>query len=65
MNAEALIQVVLAGLMHLAELQSLLGKLAAEGRSDLTAEEVAMVRGKAVAANDALQAAIEARMPGN
>jgi len=65
MNAEALIQVVLAGLTHLAELQSLLGKLAAEGRSDLTTEEVATVRGKAVAANDALQAAIEARMPGN
>lgn len=59
MNAAALLEVILAGLNHLNELSALFGKAQAEGR-DLTPEEVAFVRGKAVAANQKLQAAIDA-----
>lgn len=62
MNTAALLEVILAGLTHLGELSALFGRAQAEGR-DLTPEEVAMVRGKAVAANDRLQAAIDAATP--
>lgn len=62
MNTAALLEVILAGLNHLNELAALFGRAQAEGR-DLTPEEVAAVRGKAVAANDQLQAAIDAAMP--
>jgi len=59
MNAAALLEVILAGLNHLSELSTLFGKAQAEGR-DLTPEEVAFVRGKAITANNALQTAIDA-----
>jgi hypothetical protein len=59
MTTEILLQIILSSLTHLSELSALFSKAQAEGR-DLTPEEVAFVRGKAVSANDALGAAISA-----
>ncbi len=62
MTTAALLEIILAGLNHLGELSALLGKAQAEGR-DLTPDEVAFVRGKALASNQALQDAINAASP--
>jgi len=62
MTTAALLEVILAGLNHLAELSALFGKATAEGR-DLTPEEVAAVRARAVTANDALQADLNVVKP--
>lgn len=59
MTTAALLDIILAGLNHLAELSALFGKATAEGR-DLTPEEVAAVRARAIGANDALQADLNA-----
>jgi hypothetical protein len=57
MNVDLLLQIVLTGLTRIAELNALLEKVKAEGRTDLTAEEVALVRDKAQTAVDAFDAA--------
>jgi hypothetical protein len=53
MKTAELLELILVGLTHLAELQALYQRASAEGR-DLTAEEVAQVRARAVGAVDAL-----------
>ena len=62
MKTAELLDVILTGLTHLAEIQQLYQRAAAENR-DLTPEEVAQVRAKAVGANDALKQQIEAADP--
>jgi hypothetical protein len=59
MTTVDLLGLTLIALNHAAELGALYAKAKAEGR-DLTPDEVAAVRAKALAANDALQAAIDA-----
>jgi hypothetical protein len=56
MGIDALLAIALAGLNNAAGLAALYAKVKAEGRTDLTPEEVAFVRSKAVAAVDALDA---------
>jgi hypothetical protein len=58
MKTAELLDVILVGLTHLAELQALYQRAAAEGR-DLTPEEVEQVRAKAVGAIDSLGRQIE------
>lgn len=58
MTAAALLELVLAGLNHTAELSALFTKATAENR-DLTDDEVALVRAGALAATARLQAAID------
>jgi hypothetical protein len=60
MGVEALLAIALAGLNNAAALSALYAQVKAEGRTDLTPEEVAFVRSKAVASIDALQAQIVA-----
>lgn len=57
MNVDLLLQIVLTGLTRVAELNALLEKVKAEGRTDLTEEEVALVRGNAQSAVDRFMAA--------
>lgn len=59
MKTAELLDVILTGLTHLAELQMLYQRAMAEGR-DLTLEEVAQVRAKAVGSVDALGRQIDA-----
>lgn len=59
MTTVDLLGLTLIALNNAAELGALYAKAKAESR-DLTADEVAAVRAKALAANDALQAAIDA-----
>lgn len=54
MKTAEVLDIILTGLTNLAELQLLYQRAAAEGRADLTPEEVAQVRAKAVGAVDAL-----------
>ena len=53
MKTAELLDVILVGLTHLAELQLLYQRAAAEGR-DLTPDEVAQVRARAVGGVDSL-----------
>jgi hypothetical protein len=62
MTADLVLALALAALNHAAELSALYAKAKAEGR-DLTPEEIAIVRAGSVAANDRLQAAIDAAAP--
>tara|TARA_R110000868_G_scaffold2620_7_gene18733 strand:- start:4845 stop:5030 length:186 start_codon:yes stop_codon:yes gene_type:complete len=57
MNVDLLLQIVLTSLSHVAELNALLEKVKSEGRTDLTEEEVALVRGRAQSAVDRFIAA--------
>jgi hypothetical protein len=60
MGIDALLAIVLAGVNNAASLAALYAQVKAEGRTDLTPEEVNLVRAKAVVAVDALQAQINA-----
>lgn len=62
MKTTELLDVILVGLTHLAELQLLYQRAMTEGR-DLTPEEVTQVRAKAVGSLDALGRQIEAADP--
>ena len=55
MPVSILLEIILTGLQHTAELSALFTKATAEGR-DLTPEEVAFVRSKAQASLDKLAA---------
>jgi len=59
MGTAALLEIILAGLNNAAALSAIFQTATAEKR-DLTPEEVAMVRAKAVGSIDALQAKIDA-----
>lgn len=62
MNTAEVLDVILTGLAHLADLQLLYQRAMAEGR-DLTPEEVTQVRAKAVGSMDALKRQIDAAQP--
>lgn len=62
MTTELLLQIILVGLNHAAELGALYQKAKAENR-DLTEDEVKIVRWKALASQDALEKVVQGFPP--